>query len=369
LLIIHIGTQKTGTSALQSYLAWNAEMLLWQGIRYLEAGRPRTSHSMLAQSLQKASDLSVWSGVRRELAKSDSRINLISAEGFWFADPAAVKAQLGDIGDVRVIVYLRRQDQYLQSLWKQAVCGGRKTDFAQWRDKLPYRGDYFCNVERWSEQFGEESIVVRPYVRNGTVDTIGDFCRIIGASDLPPPTHTGVNPSPRRELLHFIRAFNCLDAEVEIQQLFRAMVFKNESYARSCDILSDEECVALMDSFAEGNRRLIQKYYRDDTTPLFPAMTRTEPRPVWNLDSEEFFKLTTDVLEVVVQFAAKGCIAPREPIAIARRHRKPGEPMDKGAAKSNRALKKALRAAKRQASVEASKSANASTRPNKRVSP
>ena len=347
LLIVHIGTQKTGTSALQGYLSANSEPLARQGIRYIEAGRRwgnHSSHGELAQSVLGRADGSVWNEVRRELTASKSRVNLISAEGFWFADPATLKAQLSSISDVRIVVYLRRQDKYLQSLWKQAVTGGRKHDFNLWRERLPHRGDYFSTVEKWAEQFGAESIIVRPYERNGVVNTIEDFCRIIDARDIPVQPNVGRNPSPRRELLHFIRAFNHLNVNVDRHQLFRALVFKNSEYVRSCDMLSHAEAVALMNLYAEGNQRLIEKYYRDPSSPLFPELTEAAPSPVWGVESEEFMKLTVDVLDVLVQLAASGSIA------VEPKGSRTGEAAKPGAARkldrSQRALRKAAREAR-----------------------
>lgn len=346
MLIIHIGTQKTGTSALQGYLSTNAEALLAEGIRYIEAGRRwgnHSSHGELAQSVLGRADLSVWNEVREELAASQSPVNLISAEGFWFCDPAALKAQL-PASDLRVVVYLRRQDKYLQSLWKQAVTGGRKHDFRTWLERLPHRGDYFSALEGWAEQFGTESIIVRPYERNGIVNTIEDFCQVIGARGAAEQANVGRNPSPRRELLHFIRAFNHLKVGVDRHQLFRALVFKNNEYVRSCDMLSHDEAAALMDKYAEGNARLIQKYYRDASAPLFPELTRVEPPLVWGLASDEFLKLTVDVLEVLVQFAASGCMS-LDAKQNGRRKAdviKPGA-QRKAADRSQRAVRKAAR--------------------------
>ena len=86
MLIIHIGTPKTGTKALQEYLLRNSDALLEQGIRYVRAGREKgrgTAHNELARSIKEATDDPAWDRLQGELAGSSSRINIISAEGFW----------------------------------------------------------------------------------------------------------------------------------------------------------------------------------------------------------------------------------------------------------------------------------------------
>lgn len=321
MLIIHVGTQKTGSTALQRHLFRNSAELLQQGIRYIEAGREhrhRTSHNELARTIQGKAGSATWDRLRDELARSNSRINLISAEGFWFCDPAAVKRQLPDAKDVQIVVYLRRQDQYLQSLYVQAVCGGRTQSFATWRETVPDRGKYLDAIDKWADAFGSESIVIRPYERDGVTDTIEDFSGLIRAEGLTKNRFLRCNPSPRQELLQFIRAFNNLKVGVDKHKLFLALIGKDSAYTRSCDILSYEESLALMKSYAEENRLLIEKYYRDQSSPLFPELVPFESPDIWEWDSEQYFKLTTDVLDVLIKFAADGQISQDNKKAVRR---------------------------------------------------
>jgi hypothetical protein len=316
-LIVHVGTQKTGTKSLQRHLSFNSDALLGQGIRYLLAGREKcgragrygSHHNELARAIQGRADIAMWNRVRDELAQSDSRVDLISGEGFWFSDPAVLRQQLPGVKDIRIVVYLRRQDRYLQSLYMQGVGGGgRKESFAAWREKVPDRGKYLAAIDKWSDAFGSESIVIRPYDRNGVVDTIEDFNKLIGAEGLTRYDGHG-NPSPRVELLHFIRAFNQLGHRVDERELFLALVGKDAAYARSCHLLTYEESLALLENYMEENRILIEKYYRDESVPLFPDLVAFEPPDRWELESEAYFKLTMDVLDVLIAFAADGGIS------------------------------------------------------------
>jgi hypothetical protein len=61
-LIIHIGTPKTGTKALQGYLLRNSDALLRQGIRFLRTGREKrhlSSHNELARVVRGKADISM----------------------------------------------------------------------------------------------------------------------------------------------------------------------------------------------------------------------------------------------------------------------------------------------------------------------
>jgi len=349
-LVIHIGTQKTGTTALQRFLFFNYSALLKEGIRFIGAGRDkgrRAQHNEFARAIQGRTDIAIWARLRDELAQSDSQTNLMSAEGFWFCDPVALKQQLPDVKDVRIVVYLRRQDQYLQSLYMQAVRGGRRDSFATWREKVPDRGKYLAAIEKWADAFGSESIIIRPYERNGTVDTIEDFSKLIGAKGLMKRETRHRSPSPRQELLYFMRAFNQLRLHVDEHKLFQALTGKDAAYVRSCHLLTYEESLTLMENYAEDNRILVEKYYRDKSVPLFPELVPFEPPEKWDLESEEFFKLTVDVLDVMINFAADGRISRRK---VEAAHKANGKPpaADAGASSDARGSRRIERQNERQ---------------------
>jgi hypothetical protein len=311
LLVLHIGTQKTGSSALQHYLAGNTVALLEENVCYVSAGREgthRSSHRDLVLALGGKIDSSIWQQVRAEIHRREKRINVISAEGFWFENPSDVRRQLPE-GGIRVVVYLRRQDQYLQSLWKQAVLDGRKLDFDSWRERVPFRGDYLATLDRWAGEFGADALVVRPYDRHGERDTVGDFCKVLGVEHAPVATEAARrNPTPRLEILQFIRALNHLSVDVDRVHFRRALIGRNPAYARSCDVLSYEDAAQLMQSYEAENDELTRKYYRDTSIPLFPPLEPYSPAEAWNCQSEEYFRLMTDVLSVITDSVSRGRI-------------------------------------------------------------
>jgi hypothetical protein len=312
MLVLHIGTHKTGTSALQSFSQRRVDLLREKGVRYLRSGLAKgNAHHDLSWALRarKGVTMKVWEDLRAELAQDRAPIDLISTEAFWFTDPAAVREQLGDARDVRVVMYLRRQDKYLQSLYKQTVTGGRRVDFPTWLESHAYRGDYISVVRAWAEIFGPEALMIRPYERGGrTLNVIEDFYRALGidvAEEVARMKQKVFNPSPRVELLSFIRAFNQLDLEIDRHEFFYSVIQRNPAlYARSGDILDYDDCLALMETFAEGNRALAEDFYTDPDDPLFPPMTPpATPRKTFDLDDPEFFEMTVDMLACVVDYA------------------------------------------------------------------
>ncbi len=312
MLILHIGTHKTGTSALQDVLVHNAELLDASGVHYIKAGLSgRRAHHNLSWSLRGMFDLapSVWDEVRAELGASQSRTNIISSEAFWFTDPALVRAELQSVADVQVVVYLRRQDKYLQSLYKQTVKGGRRMAFPQWREQFGFRGDYAKVIDQWGAQFGPEAICLRPYERQGkTIDVIEDFISRLGIPELRDRSDYGAlqrqsyhhNRSPRAELTELIRAFNQLNLDINYAALAFLVMKKNPEYVRSSDLLNYEQCCELMAGFDSGNRSLVENFYRESEL-LFPDLAPFASPEMWQRDDPQFFKLTRDFLDALMQ--------------------------------------------------------------------
>jgi hypothetical protein len=309
LLFIHIGTHKTGTSALQSAMTFGADDLLDNGIRYIHAGREgANAHHKLAQSARgkKGVPLSVWDAVRDEIDASASPINVLSSEGFSFANADVVKRELGDRAGVRIVLYLRRQDKYLQSLYKQTIAGGRKADFETWLAGHRSRGDYLSLVRQWAEQFGPEAIILRPYERDGrTIDVVEDFMNILEHDEkivLPRRKRSGMrNPSPRRELMELMRAFNQTDAEIDREKFFFSIMKANPIYARSADLLDYDSCRSLLRTYADDNRVLTDTYYRDSGAPLFPEITPVTLPDFWQPGQPEYFDMLVTMMTAVVQ--------------------------------------------------------------------
>ena len=315
MILIHIGTPKTGTTSLQDFLARNQAEILQQGVRYITAGRDskagREAHHPLARAIRGLGNAEIWNGIRQELSLSSSSINLLSSEGFWNCDPAMIKAELPASDEVKIALYLRRQDRYLQSLYKQEVVEGGVKDFASWKNNMHRRAHYLATVEQWAKAFGEKAIILRAYEdADGTIDIVADFCRsvinvdISGMARSLQPRHQGL--SPRRELLDFVRALNCLHRTDGRYRLLYSILAKHPEYVRSADLMSHEECAALMAHHAAENRELAEKYYPKGAGALFPPLVAANPAATWGIDDPAYFEMVTGVLDAAIDLAAEG---------------------------------------------------------------
>ena len=185
-LILHIGYNKTGTTAIQNSFYYNRKSLEKNGLFYpkkCRGKRKSPAHHALAESLlfhigkplprfvktkiyRKYKAEHYWNVLKKELTESNCSSAFISSEAFsrLRGHPEQMKfirEQLKN-WDIKVLVYLRNQPEFLASAYNQAVKRGHETRTV---DELMQSGwmkiDYFIELEQWASVFGPENIIVR----------------------------------------------------------------------------------------------------------------------------------------------------------------------------------------------------------------
>ncbi|MCD8199920.1 MAG: hypothetical protein LUD25_03030 [Coriobacteriaceae bacterium] len=236
---LHIGLTKTASSSIQSFLAGNREVLEQHGFVYPDFGYPlRNAASKknarfliepivgedgkksflrpsehYAEGLDKVADLSKsYDGII--LSDEDIWRHSGYREGFW----PALKEDLDRRGlGVRIIVYLRRQDLWLQSHWQQNIkaCNTARTfgDFLAEAEKNGFPYDFGAYIDGLADIFGKEVICVRVFEKDqfkGQEGSIySDFLDIFGLTC--DGFHVGQeyhNPSLRGSALEVQRLLN-----------------------------------------------------------------------------------------------------------------------------------------------------------------
>lgn len=208
-LYMHIGTPKTGTSAIQYFCCQNHEALLKKGLCYPDLGfsfpgigSNRNAHFLSHRVLDEQNrrlpeeEKKIWEqGLNRleELFTKHDCV-VISDEHIWNEKEMnkerleSIRERMKSVGvTVRVIVYLRRQEQVIQSYWAQQVKEGLQLSFSEYMKEGRYR--YFqLNYEKrlhvFADVFGRENVIVRCYEKGqylGREQTIiSDFLHIFG---------------------------------------------------------------------------------------------------------------------------------------------------------------------------------------------
>lgn len=197
-VILHIGTNKTGTTALQATFSRNRSALASRGVLYPVAGSRGGAHYALSDALgflqgKTAPDPEALAAMKaaldKELAATGAHTVVFSSENFMLPKQVAPVKSFLEGYDVRVVVYLRRHDSWWESAWSQAVTmvanpafkRGPEQYIAYFRAKQSTFGKHRWLVDRWAEVFGRENMVVRPYEKQqNKPDIVVDFLRHTG---------------------------------------------------------------------------------------------------------------------------------------------------------------------------------------------
>ncbi len=180
-LLLHVGLNKTGTSALQRFFARARERLAAAGVLYPLAGMRGEAHYDLSAALGFSLDGRLPDPERlrrygealwREVEAAGPRKVVISSEMFVLpGEIERVRAFFGGF-EVRVVIYLRRHDEWWISAYNQSVRAvsrpGWKPGFGNYlafqrRNPNRWYLDYARFVDAWASVFGHGAIVVRPY--------------------------------------------------------------------------------------------------------------------------------------------------------------------------------------------------------------
>ncbi|WP_029896349.1 hypothetical protein [Desulfohalovibrio reitneri] len=223
-VVLHIGTFKTATTAMQHYMYDNREALLERGVMYPRVCSFRdTGHVVLPASLLRKCGRRVpfwldvdreadyyWERVAGEIAASDCHTAVLSTEHFSNFGQDDCAASLAPLAreyladfDVTVLCYLRRPDHYLLSWYNQVVkMGEALVPFEEYYRRILRNGGFQLFQSRildaWAEAVGMDGMSVHSFdaVRREGLDVVEHFLGEVGAgANVPPVSSHPANTS------------------------------------------------------------------------------------------------------------------------------------------------------------------------------
>lgn len=165
-LLIHIGLNRTGSTALQEFLAKNRDALRTFGLFYPVGLGQSDRHHHIAQ-MSTADLAELGRSFRKEMAKDETLV--LSSEAFG-AEGSSKYLALFEGFDVSTVVYVREHIEYLKSWWAHGVAKEGKLffleDFAWLNRKLSYRDliSGWPNCQILPHQGGESGSVVSDFL-------------------------------------------------------------------------------------------------------------------------------------------------------------------------------------------------------------
>ena len=299
-VVLHIGTHKTGTTAIQRFAAANRAKLRSRGLWYpsydeiklfVHYGHHHVAHAIANENGNRLSideTRRFVDHVRTNLRPGETLLisaepfyrHLLPAEGGYWAQRKAYIERLrtffpGD--DVKVLAIVRRQDTFARSLYQERikVTKYRQTFREFIADRQPF--EYYEHFRLFEEAFGTVDVLL--YEDLAAAGLINAFFSHLGIDVANITGRPSANPSLPIELVEFKRILNGTplspDRLKEIGVLLLDKAEKAQSISRGkVDWLPVDEMAAFYESFAETNERLRAAYLPSRPAPLFPAFVR-----------------------------------------------------------------------------------------------
>lgn len=304
--VLHIGTEKTGTSTIQRFLTKNRKALARDGVIYPsvtgENGGTQWGFVACVQDSPWKTDVGLSLGIysasdqekyreelrvklQREFAASPKADTLIISSEHLQSRLATTEAitRLKDFLDpwvdkFEIVFYLRRQDRMAVSFYSTKIKSGNAKPIlfpAAMNGPIPYYFDYERLYNNWHAVFGAAAMRVRIFSPLEWVqgDLVQDFCLVCGlladGKRMPVAENESINQLGVDFLLEVNKQIPSMIAgkrnpEHEALIQFVSRLCSGKSYPAS-----REEAMAFYQRFVDGNERLRKQVFPGRLEPLF----------------------------------------------------------------------------------------------------
>lgn len=309
-IILHIGTPKSGTTALQNFLNNNRDVLEVYDFCYpldeesknteITMGNGRVLYEyILENNKQKALDY-----INNILAIHHESNIILSSEGLYFYPEFIHQI----IPHANIVIYFREQSEKIVSSYGQRIKGD--TSFHKsinkhvnsildgYEDKD--HGNYFLDM--WVKLYGKENITVRPYefeqFKDGSI--FSDFLFSINLKshkDFIFPKKK-INPSYSRNALEYKLLLNRLikSDNRKMNQLIRELLQQfSETYPdkHKFQILTPQQKQDITNYFKQSNSYIAKKYlHREDGKLFYNNQQQKEEKFYHGLNIESIHDIT-----------------------------------------------------------------------------
>lgn len=303
-LYIHIGTPKTGTTSIQNFCGLNREKLKEQGVLYpiMNYHYERKSVNRNGYFLHGVIKENGTRNKEKEKQVFDSELQyivdcfkendtiLLSDESIWWATSTRRKGLWKDLKkhseqhnyQIKVIVYLRRQDQFMMSRYNQKL----KTDFvastqnfdeyfADMNGRFKCVMDYRERIDNIAKSISKENVIVKRFDRNYFYngDLNQDFLNILGVKvddsfqQLKETANTGISVQSGeiKRVLNRLKPITMAENNKLLEILNECENVLPES---NTSLMSTDEVKNFMEQFVDSNESIVDEYIGDGK-PLF----------------------------------------------------------------------------------------------------
>lgn len=314
-VILHIGTHKTGTTAIQASLKKASASLLSRGVLYPLSGRLGAGHAGLALLAEHHGEAPGASDLEHRLLEEVATVRpatlVLSAERFS-SNGGPRRARWAswlcghlDARRVQVIGYVRPQWEFIESAYAQRVKAGITwVDFEghlglvlSQADSEPEssRYHYPSVFEPWRRMFGE-GLEVRPCSAELLIghDAVEDFWHTAGLGSLPAPRGGHLNSRADAKTTEMLRALRSVladhgvDEQASVRQAMRRAHLRIEARLPREEpfrAVTPDLLARIADSFRASNATFVRDFLGGEYASLFEPPANLSPvGATWSLE-------------------------------------------------------------------------------------
>ncbi|NOU46051.1 MAG: hypothetical protein HOO86_03205 [Bacteroidales bacterium] len=289
-LFIHIGTHKTGSTAIQNLLLLNKPELLKNGVLF-----PGSSddHYQITNELRESEKpylnretqaYKIFTEIKSNLHYFDTFI--ISSEGFC-ENYELILPRLADIIayfnlqiDIKIIIFYRYQASNLESTYQQYVkqlSTRLKMTFRHFLELHCYSAvfDYYLLLNCWSKYFDRNDMLILPFIANREKSNL--YSTFLNAVNLQLtenyqlPTLDKINKGFSNNSLDFLRWLNILEVDnVLFLKISDILKLRETNHQTNYNFLSRDEEDRVMQSYEKSNYLVATDFLNRSDGKLFP---------------------------------------------------------------------------------------------------
>lgn len=297
-LYVHIGMPKAGSTALQEFLYMNRAVLEKTGLLYPDPRaleqfsrdpQKMTGHHILPMYLtgffwayfpkkEGVEAAEVFRFIKQQIAASTAAKVLLSSEACWFMlnrqDVVSAFADAFSDFNLKVIVYLRRQDDHIQSGYNECIKSSFYTmtvdEFIEDRFLDP-SNRYYTHLMNWVKAIGRENVLTRLYDKscliNGSIfEDLLAQCGHEWVKELRLP-EKDANPRMSLNALMFQRCINLLISDHTTRIAFSKIMMQwsahdDEGSAKAFEpqsLLTPDQRKKILDYYNSENKMVVKK--------------------------------------------------------------------------------------------------------------